>query len=126
MPDLPNDQDVECVYYWITLRVREYGSGEPPRDCLESHAVDALPFTWFRAYRRCQDKQARVRRKRQHMPEFSYYVAPNYELDDFRQISKEEYEDAARNEMASSMASLEAWYHRIGEPAEDVKQGPYR
>lgn len=122
-----NEHEAEAPehYYWVTIVSTHYGREKS--EYRESYAIDALPFTWFRMYERCESKQRGQRRPTPDPYRLSYELSPDHRLDDFRRISKEEYTDAAENEQAQSMASLQAWYDSIGKEAgETARFGPYR
>lgn len=116
----------ETPYYWVTITSTHYGRREKS-EYRESCAIDALPFTWFRMFQRCEAKQGRALASE---PRMSYPLPCDpsvHDLLDFRRISKEEYTDAVENEMARSMASLQEWYDSIGKDVgETSRVGPYR
>lgn len=102
-------------YYFVVLERIDYGSQDTRH---ETYAVDAMPFTWFKAFRGMEYEIAGA-------PGTPMHIAPSYMLLRFERISKDEYLDAVANGEACSMSDIRAALERLKDQNTGTG-GPYR
>ena len=106
-------------YYFVVPERENYGGSTGTSTGHETYAVDAMPFTWFRAFRDMEYVTHSAPPPNPTPPpsdslhralslDIPYSFAPSYMLLRFERISKDEYLDAVENGGAYSMSDIRA------------------